>query len=95
MSDAPSTVVRLDAYQNDNWTSSEIPVVILNAESTLHDRIAYCWGLAHQLNVLSDFLCDHDKPEIQQVAALFGCQLLPLDVMLQKMGDDTKPGNRT
>ena len=95
MTETPTVQVRLDAYQNDNWTSSEIPVAILNTESTLHDRIAYCWGLANHLHVLSDFLCNHDNAEIRQVAALFGCQLMPLEVMLHKMGDDTKPGNRT
>ena len=91
MTDTPSAHVRLDAHQNDNWTSSEIPVAILNTESSLHDRIAYCWGLANQLHVLSDFLGQHESLEIQQIAALFGCQLMPLEVMLQKLGDDTQP----
>ena len=91
MTKTSSVMVRLDAYQNDNWTSSEVPVAILNTESTLHDRIAYCWGLANQLHVLSDFLCDHDNPEIKQVAALFSCQLQPLESLLEKLGSDTNP----
>ncbi len=92
MTEKNSEMVRLDAYQTDNWTSSEVPVAILNTESTLHHRIAYCWGLANQLRILSDFLTQHEDPEIQQVTALFGCQLMPLETMLKKMGYDTQPG---
>lgn len=92
MTDTPSTPVRLDAFQGDNWTSSTNPVAILNTESTLHERIAYCWGLANQLHVLSDFLIQHENPEIQQAAALFGCQLQPLENMLKQLGSDTRPG---
>ena len=91
MTEKNSEMVRLDAHQNDNWTSSEVPVAILNTNSTLHDRIAFCWGLANQLHVLSDFLTQHEDPEIRQIAALFGCQLIPLEAMLKKVGDDTQP----
>jgi hypothetical protein len=91
MTDTPSAQVRLDAFQSDNWSSSATPVAILNTESTVHDRIGFCWGLANQLHTLSDLLAQHENTEIQQVAALFGCQLQPLEVMLQKLGNDTKP----
>ena len=86
----PVNTVRLDAHQNANWTSSATPVAILNTESTLHDRIAYCWGLANQLHILSDILAEHENPEVQQVVALFGCQLMPLQVMLETLGSDTQ-----
>jgi hypothetical protein len=92
MSDTPSSPLRLDAFQSDNWSSSATPVAILNTQSTLHERIAYCWGLANQLHVLSDFLAQHENPEIQQAATLFGSQLQPLVTMLKKLGSDTQPG---
>ena len=90
MTEKKSEMVRLDSHQNDNWTSSEIPVAILNTESTLHDRISFCWNLANQLHVLSDLLGQHENREIQEVAALFGCHLIPLEAMLEKVGDDTQ-----
>ena len=90
----PPSPVRLDAFQSDNWTSSTTPVAILNPESTLHERVAYCWGLANQLHVLSDFLVQHESREIQQVAALFGSQLKPLVTILNKLGSDTQPGGQ-
>jgi len=92
MTDTPSALVRLDAHQSDNWISSTTPVAILNTESTLHERVAYCWGLATQLHVLSDLLAQHENPEIQQVAAQYGFQLIPLMATLHKIGSDTQPG---
>jgi len=91
MTEKNSEMVRLDAYQNDNWISREVPVAILNTESTLHDRIAFSWGLANQLHVLTDFLAEHANPEIRQVTALFSSQLMPLEAMLQQLGNDTQP----
>ena len=91
MTEKSSSMVRLDAHQNDNWTSRAVPVAILNTESTLHDRIAYCWGLAKNLHVLSFNLNQHSNSEVREVAFLFGCQLQPLEVMLEKMGSDTNP----
>ena len=91
MTDTPSSMVRLDAYQSDNWGCGEIPVAILNNESTLHQQIGYCWGLANQLHVLCDLLAHHENPEIRQIGTLFESQVQPLEAMLQKMGGDTKP----
>ena len=89
MTKTSSAQVRLDAFQNDNWSSSDVPVAILNAESNLHDRIAYCWGLVKHLHVLSDLLAEHENSEIQNVAALFGSQLIPLEAILNNMGSET------
>ena len=91
MTEKSSPLVRLDSHQNDNWTSRAVPVAILNTDSTLHDRIAFSWSLAKNLHVLSVTLDQHMNSEIQDVAALFGSQLQPLEVMLKKLGSDTNP----
>ena len=90
MTDTSSATVRLDA-NNDNWTCSDTAVAILNIESTHHQRISYCWNLANQLHVLAELLAQHENHEIQEVAAIFGCQLKPLEAMLEKLGYDTQP----
>ena len=90
MTDTSSATVRLDA-NNDNWACSDTAVAILNTESTLHDRIAFCWNLANQLHVLAELLAQHENHEIQDVAALFGCQLKPLEAMLHNLGSGTPP----
>ena len=91
MTNTPSEPIRLDAFQSDKWTGDSIPVAILNTESTLHQRIAYCWGLAHQLHIFSDFLVQHENPEMRQVGELFDSQLQPLVTLLDKLGTDTIP----
>ena len=91
MTEKKSEMVRLDSHQNDNWSNSNIPVAILNTESTLHDRISFCWNLANQLHVLSSLLAEHENREIKETAAMFGGQLIPLEAMLRKLGDDTQP----
>ena len=90
MTEKNSEMVRLDA-NNDNWTCSDTAVAILNTASTLHERIAFCWNLANQLHVLSELLAQHENREIQDVAALFGCQLKPLEAMLHNLGSSTPP----
>jgi hypothetical protein len=90
MTEKNSEMVRLDA-NNDNWTCCDTAVAILNTESTLHDRIAFCWNLANQLHVLSELLAQHENREIQDVAALFGGQLKPLEAMLHNLGSGTPP----
>ncbi len=91
MADTPSEPLRLDAFQSDNWSNSATPVAILNTESTLHQRIAYCWGLANQLHIFSDFLVQHENSEIRQVAQQYLSQLQPLVNLLNKLGTDTRP----
>ena len=90
MTDKSSEFLRLDARQSENWTGSRTPVAILNTESTLHDRIAYCSGLANQLHTLSDFLAQHENPDMRQVADLLDSLLQPLQAMLHKLGTDTQ-----
>ena len=95
MTEHTSSLVRLDAFENDNWSSNGNPVAILNMDSTLHDRIAYCCGMANHLHVLTDLLAQHENIEIRQLAALFDGHLIPLETLLKKMGDDTQPNSES
>jgi hypothetical protein len=88
MTDTPSNLVRLDGYQADNW-SGETPVAILNSAASLHEQIAYCWGLTNEMRVMADLLCSHEVADIKELAALFGCRLQPLEAVLKKLGSDT------
>ena len=86
-----SSLIRLDACDNDNWDINSAPVAVLNVESATHDRIAYCWGLANQLQTLSYCLNESSEPGVQRVSGLFLCHVLPLVTMLEKLGSDTAP----
>ncbi|MFZ3141161.1 hypothetical protein [Polaromonas sp.] len=90
---AASPLLRLDMGHNTNWRRDAAPVAILNEASTLHERIAYCWGLAQQLLDLSEFLHDSQDPSVARVSGLFSNHLTPLANMLDHLGDSTRLSN--
>lgn len=94
MADNTPEMIRLDASHNTNWRIDAGPVAVLNPASTLHDRIAYCWGLAAQLHDLSQFLNESDTPEVRRVSSTFFCQLVPLVAVLERLGSDTNQMGR-
>jgi hypothetical protein len=95
MPDQPSAPLRLDAFQSERWRGNRTPVAILNTESTLHQRISYCWSLAHQLHLMSDFLSGHMSLESRQIAEFLDTHLHPLVTLLEKLGADTKESDDT
>ena len=81
--------LRLDAWHNNNWTLAAKPVATLNEASTLHERVAYCWGIANDLQDLSILLVNQDSVDISRLASLFLNQVKPLVVMLDHLGSST------
>lgn len=84
--------IRLDDASNTNWHLNAAPVAVLNPDSSLHDRLAYCWGLASRLNEMTQLLGVHGDFELQRVSMLFGCHVTPLLAVLDLMASDTAPG---
>lgn len=83
--------VRLDDASNANWFLDAAPVAVLNPDSGLHDRIAYCWGLASRLNEMTQFLGVHGDFELQRVSMLLGCHVSPLVAVLEALAESTGP----
>jgi hypothetical protein len=81
--------LRLDAGHNTNWQVEAKPVAILNEASTLHERIAYCWGLANAMQDLACFLNESECSDVRRVSGLFFNQTAPLVKMLDHMGSET------
>ncbi|MCB8747646.1 hypothetical protein LHU53_12095 [Rhodoferax sp. U2-2l] len=88
-----SNHIRLDACCNDNWRGeSAPPVAILNPETTLHDRIAYCWGLGAQIEELSMLLLDTPADSAQsRIGTLLKHNIDPLMAVLHELGCSTLP----
>jgi hypothetical protein len=84
-----SNALRLDAGHNTNWNLNAQPVAILNEASTLHERIAYCWGLSNDLLSLSAFLNEHQSSDVARVSGLFFNQIMLLTDMLHHMGQES------
>lgn len=90
MESTSTAPLRLDAGYSANWKPSAGPVAILNEASTLHERVAYCWGLAAHLQELSNLFHEHRSSDIARVSGLFYDQITPLVDMLHRLGDDTR-----
>lgn len=89
MENTSKAPLRLDAGNNTNWQVDAKPVAILNEASTLHERIAYCWGLANALQDLACFLNESQCSDVSRVAGLFFNQTAPLVEMLSHLGSAT------
>ena len=81
--------LRLDEGHNANWNLDAKPVAILNKDSTLHERLAYCWGLAASLDDLAMLLNQSSVPDVARISGLFNSRLQPLVAMLERLGSDT------
>ena len=90
MENTSTALLRLDSGQNDNWCTNAGPVAILNPASTLHERIAYCWAVANDLQALSELLSLSREPDLSRMACLFLNQVKPLVEMLECLGTDTR-----
>ena len=79
----------LDGCATDNWAFDAQPVAILNEASTLHERVAYCHGLASAMQQLAELLYDSNSEGVARAAGRFFSRLVPLVTMLERMGADT------
>ena len=89
MSEQTSSVIQLNDHLAQNWKFDAGPVAVLNLESTTHERIAYCWGLAANLNVIADLGIASNDADVSIFANLISSALAPLLVVLDKLGDET------
>lgn len=92
MANTTAEPVRLDDASNINWHLDAAPVAVLNPDSSLHDRLAYCWGLASRLNEMTQFLGVHGDFELQRVSSLLVCHVSPLVAVLEVLAEATDPG---
>lgn len=92
MSTETPDLIPLDALVNTNWSLDAAPVAVFNHATTLHDRLAYCWGLASRLNDITQLLAVHPDSELQRVAMLLHCHVSPLVSVLDLMAVETVPG---
>ena len=89
MKNTSTAPLRLDAGHNTNWQVDAQPVAILNETSTLHERIAYCWGLANAMHDLACFLSESERSDVRRVSGMFTNQTAPLLSMLEHLSSET------
>jgi hypothetical protein len=84
------TPVCLDTLHCSNWVKAG-PVAVLNPASTLHERIAFSWGLAEDLLDMTELLMESSDDGISRAASHYFTRLTPLVAMLDSLGDCTRP----
>lgn len=89
MANTSTAPLRLDAGHNTNWQVDAQPAAILNEASTLHERIAYCWGLANAMHDLACFLSESERSDVRRVSGMFTNQTAPLLSMLEHLASET------
>lgn len=82
-------VIQLNDHLSSNWKCDAGPVAVLNLKSTTHERIAYCWGLAANLNAIADLGIDSNDADVSNFASLISSALAPLLATLYNLGDET------
>ena len=80
--------VCLDTLHPSNWVKTG-PVAVLNPASTLHERIAFSWGLAQDLLDMTELLMESSDDGISRAASHYFTRLTPLVAMLDSLGDCT------
>ena len=87
----PPKLVSLSSIMNTNWDANAAPVAVLNHASSVHDRVAYAWQLACDLNQLSDLFEDSREPSLQRAASMLEMHISPLVTVLDQLGNQTAP----
>ena len=85
----PTAPLRLNDHLGANWLQDAGPVAILNPAATLHERIAYCWGLAMHLESIANLSESSNEPA-SSLHGLLLAHLLPLLAVLEGLGGETR-----
>lgn len=73
-----------------NWRSDAGPVAILNPAATLHESIAYCWGLAAHLEAIANLSAASKEEPMRSLHGLLLVHLEPLLAVLENLGSETR-----
>ncbi|MBK7000972.1 MAG: hypothetical protein IPH35_13660 [Rhodoferax sp.] len=83
--------VCLDSVVIGNWNKNAGPVTLLNPDSTVHERIAYCWSQIGMLSTFLDAMSNHTEDEIRSFSEMVRHFTDPVIMVLEVLGDMTQP----
>jgi len=75
-----------------NWVSSDHnqPVLVLNPNAPMINRIGFAWGIAANLEAITDLLLQGDAGEMVSLADYVNGQAQILAAMLRQLGDEVQ-----
>jgi hypothetical protein len=83
------SVVQLNDHMAQNWKFDGGPVAMLNPDSSMHERIAYCWGLAANIEAIAAMGNASADGDVSRFANLLSSTVVPLLATLGNLGDLT------
>lgn len=83
------TFVQLNDHMACNWTFAARPIAVLNLDSSIHERVAYCWGLAANLDALAELGASSGDVDVSNFSNLVSSMLVPLLATLGNLGTVT------
>ena len=86
--------VSLDSGRCGNWHVDTKPVAVLNDAASLHERIAYCWGMVNSFRTMVGLLMDHRDETMSELADVLWRESARLEVMLEQLGGETAKSER-
>jgi len=86
------SAARFETCHSFNWASSDPtqPVLALNPNAPMINRIGFAWGIAANLAALTDLLLQGDADEMVALANYVNGQAQILAEMLSQLGDEVQ-----
>lgn len=88
----PAPDYRFSGFCYQNWSMDGPPPLIVNPAASLHHKLAWLWG---EVSLLSDAVhemnCEDDK-SLRTFANFITSRLMPMEAMLDHLGDITSKG---
>ena len=92
---APNTTppdYRFSGFSYQNWRMDGQPPLIVNPAASLHHKLAWLWG---EVSILSDAvneIATDDNKQLRVFANFVFSRLMPMEAMLDHLGDITAKG---
>lgn len=83
---------RFSGFSYQNWDMAGEPPIIVNPKASLHHKLAWLWGEVSNLNdILAEVDCNDNK-ELRTFANFVMSRLMPVEAMLNHLGETTQKG---
>lgn len=89
---APELDSRFSGFCYQNWGMDGEPPIIVNPNASLHNKLAWLWG---EVSLLADAVNEidaSDNPQLRTFANFITSRLMPVEAMLDHLGETTSKG---
>ena len=88
----PAPDNRTSGFCYQNWEMNGAPPIIINPAASLHHKLAWLWGEVSLLSDAAHELCTEDNKQLRWFSNFITSRLMPMEAMLDHLGDITRNG---